>query len=471
MRKHIFKLIALFIGIFIICQGIDFDQVKTMVLQPKYSNSFSYEGPYTYMGSNGTTKTTVANGAESHQMYELLGAIEAKYGTAAAQTYLACAQAGDYTAYYNMVGNSQPTFYEQFKYSTNGNTMQVFGPMSVESHLYQAGVSSVAQLLQNMTSAGYSNLTEYLMTIKTGAISKPTSNTPNTQAANVQPESATSESTTKEQTNETTTKETEKKEISHGVFDDISDEAEKAFAELLSDGVDESCYVQIKADAEDRTISAETVSKTLSQKEDGRVDFYNKGENEDYSEFSYSVTFPQIEVESDVDLAATYALLDTSKYENVYQLAFVTEQNISSNIIVTLNVSGNSGDKYYLLRGNDDSDYNTFATAEADENGYIAFETNQLDNIIVITTDIVSMRQAEEEAALKIEEEAKQAEEASVEASTQASAEAEVEIESSEETQDDNEQEKSNMLFILIGIGCLVVLGAGTRVLVYKKRH
>lgn len=470
MRKHIFKLIALFIGIFVICQGIDFAQLKTMVLQPKLS--LDKQDSYSYMYYTGEMSTTTPGGAQTDMVYELLLAITNKYGEGAAATYYSCMQAGNYSAYYSAIGSKTPSYKEGFVYSTNGNKQQKTTSQISEQYLIISGLNSISELVQASTNAGYgsdtSGIKNYIHAISTGTISKPTSTT---QAANVQPESATSESTTKEQTNEAATKETEKKEISHGIFDDISDEAEKAFAELLSDGVDESCYVQIKADAEDRTISAETVSKTLSQKEDGSVEFYNKGENEDYSEFSYSVTFPQIEVENDIDLAATYALLDTSKYENVYQFAFVTEQNLTSEVEITLNVNGSEGDKYYLLRGNDDSDYNNFATAECDGNGYITFETNQLDNIIVTTTDIVSMRQAEEEAALKIEEEAKQAEETSVEASTQTSAEAEDKIESSEETQDGNEQKKSNMSFILIGIGCLAVLGAGTGVLVYKKRH
>ena len=241
---------------------------KDHILTALVANSFSYEGPYTYMGTNGSMKTTTTNGAESHQMYELLGAIEAKYGTPAAQTYLACAQSGDYSAYYASIGKVKTTFSEQFKYSTNGLTMQNFGPMSVEETLSWVGLTKVSDLISAAQNAGYDVPYEYAGAVKTGKVAKPTNNNP--QPSKEQPKAiestpAQSEPTATIQTqsekkSEPVKEPEKKKEIAHGLYDSVSDEAEKAFVELLSDGVDDSCFVQTKADAEDRVVSAGTVS-------------------------------------------------------------------------------------------------------------------------------------------------------------------------------------------------------------------
>lgn len=458
MRKKIFKIAAIIIGIFVICQGVNITQIKTMILQPKYS--LEKQTSYSYMAISGNVVNSTAGGAQSNMIYELLLAISNKYGENAATIYYSCMQSGSYEAYYNAIGSKTPSYNEGFVYSTNGNKQEMTSSQMVEQALINTGYSNYSELMQAAIAAGYENGYKYATAIKLGKVSQQNVSNESTQAANEQPETVTEENTNTEQATEVINNEIEEKEISHGIFDDISDEAEKAFAELLSDGVDESCYIQVKADAEDRTISVETVSKTLSQKEDGRVEFYNKGENEDYSEFSYSVTFPQIEVDEDIDLAATYALLDTSKYEDVYQLAFVTEQSLSSEVEITLNVNGSEGEKYYLLRGNDDSDYNNFTTAECDENGYISFTTNKLDNIIVTTTDIVSMRQAEEEALAKAEQEALEKEQETT-ADTDAST-AEISSDASDtQMESENETNTNNILtYILTGFAILAFIVA-----------
>ena len=444
---------------------------KTHILPALIANSFSYEGPYTYMNAYGSMETTVTNGRESHMMYELLGAIEAKYGLSTAQTYLACAQSGDYTSYYTAIGSIKPTFYEQFKYSTNGNTMATFGPMSIELILSYVNVTNVNSLMELANNAGYTDAVEYAKAVKRGISAKPTTTAPQPakeqktdEPAPAQPESnpATTSQPNSDKKAEPKNEPEKKKEISHGLYDDISDKAESALTELLSDGVDDSCYVQIKADAEDRTISASVASKTASNKENGKIEFYNKGENDDYSEFSYSVTFPQIEVKDDVDLAATYAALDTSKYENVYQFAFITEQTLPSEVEITLNVSGTSGDKYYLLRGKDDSDYNTFATADCDDKGYITFKTNQLDNIIVSQTDIVSIREAEKKAEQEAIEKEVKPEEALTAASTESSTEQIDEINA-------ENSKVSAVMLVIAGIVAIILIVAG--VMIYRKNR
>ena len=446
---------------------------KDHILTALVANSFSYEGPYTYMNANGSMDTTTANGAESHQMYELLGAIETKYGTAVAQTYLACSQTGDYSAYYNAIGGIKLTFYEQFKYSTNGNTMDTFGPMSTEIMLSYVGVTSVSSLKELASNAGYNNAVEYAKAVKRGVVAKPTVNNAKpskeqpktTESAPAQSEPTATTQSQSEKKSEPVKEPEKKKEISHGLYDSVSDEAEKAFVELLSDGVDDSCFVQTKADAEDRVVSAGTVSKTLSNKEDGKIEFFNKGEKDDYSEFSYSVKFPQIEVKDDVDLAATYAELDTSKYENVYQLAFITEQTLPSEVEITLNVSGTQGEKYYLLRGKNDSDYNTFATADCDDKGYITFKTNTLDNIIISKTDIVSVREAEE-AAKKAEQETIEKEVKSEEALAAASTESSIEQSNEVNAEDVG---VSTVMLIVAGMIAIILIVAG--IMVYRKNR
>ena len=443
---------------------------KNHILTALVANSFSYEGPYTYMGTNGSMKTTTTNGAESHQMYELLGAIEAKYGTPAAQTYLACAQSGDYSAYYASIGKVKTTFSEQFKYSTNGLTMQNFGPMSVEETLSWVGLTKVSDRISAAQNAGYDVPYEYAGAVKTGKVAKPTNNNPQPskeqpkaiESTPVQSEPTATIQTQSEKKSEPVKEPEKKKEIAHGLYDSVSDEAEKAFVELLSDGVDDSCFVQTKADAEDRVVSAGTVSKTLSNKEDGKIEFFNKGEKDDYSEFSYSIKFPQIEVKDDVDLAATYAELDTSKYENVYQLVFITEQTLPSEVEITLNVSGTQGEKFYLLRGKDDSDYNTFATADCDDKGCITFKTNALDNIIVSKTDIVSVREAEEKAEQETIEKEVKSEEALAAASTESS------IEQSNEVNAEDSG-VSTVMLIVVGIIAIILIVAG--IMVYRKNR
>ena len=445
---------------------------KAYIFTALIANSFSYEGPYTYMSTDGSIKTTIVDGGESHEMYELLGAIEAKYGLPVAQTYLACAQSGDYSAYYASIGKTKTTFHEHFKYSTNGMTMQKFGPMGVEETLSWVGVTKVSDLIAAANNAGYSDTYEYAGAVLTGKVAKPTTTAPQPakeqpktdEPAPAQPESnpATTSQPNSDKKAEPKNEPEKKKEISHGLYDDISDKAESALTELLSDGVDDSCYVQIKADAEDRTISASVASKTASNKENGKIEFYNKGENDDYSEFSYSVTFPQIEVKDDVDLAATYAALDTSKYENVYQFAFITEQTLPSEVEITLNVSGTSGDKYYLLRGKDDNDYNTFATADCDDKGYITFKTNQLDNIIVSKSDIVSIREAEKKAEQEAIEKEVKPEEALTAASTESSTEQIDEINA-------ENSKVSAVMLVIAGIVAIILIVAG--VMIYRKNR
>ena len=473
MKKRLFAFFCVMIVAFMVLDPLNMNQLKSHIFIAKYSNSFSYEGPYAYVGINGDAKSTIANGSESHMMYELLGAIEAKYGIAAAQTYLACAQTGDYSAYYSTVGSTRPTFYEGFKYSTNGNQMEKFGPMSVECMLEWAGVTSVSSLLTHASAAGYSSGAEYAKAVKKGIVAKPTPSSTNTQAAAKQPETVVADAQNTEQKEQ---KEPEpKKEISHGIYEEISEEAENAFVELLSDGVEDSCYIQVKANAEDRIISAGTVSQTLKQKENGRVEFYNIAENEDDKAFVYSVTFPQIEVTEDIELAAAYTQNDTSKYENVYQFSFVDKQELPSEVEVCVNVSGNAGDKYYLLRGNGDTDYNVFATAECDENGHITYKTKTLDSVIITTTDIISIRQAEEEALKKEQAEKEAAEKAEQEdlaKANESSTQNAEDVEAAEAIEPTEKTIQNYTLYLVIGAAIilgLVMMIAG--VAVYRKNH
>lgn len=445
---------------------------KDHILTALVAGSYDPNSTYTYMAYNGTTMTT--DTTEGHMTAELLNAIESKYGASVASTYYQCMQTGCYTPYYNAIGSVSPSYKEGFVYSTNGMRQEKCGCQITEQYLIISGLSNVSELIQASSNAGYGSdangIKSYIHAVKTGTVSK--ASIPTTKSSQEQPkatESAPAQSeptaTTQSQSekkSESVKEPEKKKEISHGLYDSVSDEAEKAFVELLSDGVDDSCFVQTKADAEDRVVSAGTVSKTLSNKEDGKIEFFNKGEKDDYSEFSYSIKFPQIEVKDDVDLAATYAELDTSKFENVYQLVFITEQTLPSEVEITLNVSGTQGEKFYLLRGKDDSDYNTFATADCDDKGCITFKTNALDNIIVSKTDIVSVREAEEKAEQETIEKEVKSEEALAAASTESS------IEQSNEVNAEDSG-VSTVMLIVVGIIAIILIVAG--IMVYRKNR
>ncbi len=473
MKKKI-TIYFLFIVI-LFASSLNIGRLKNAILIPKMS--LEKQTSYTYMTEIGTILDTGAGTAQTDMVYELLLAISNKYGEATANTYYSCMQAGSYEAYYSAIKARTPSYKEGFVYSTNGMKQVKCGCQIVEQYLSISGLSSVSELIQAASNAGYgadaNGIKSYIHAVKTGTVSK--NSVPDSlssqdkpkasEAVSVQPD-PTSDTKTKSETESEKHKEAEKKkEISHGLYDAVSDEAEKAFEELLSDGVDDSCYIKVKADAEDRVVNADTVSKTLSNKEDGKIEFYSKGENDDYSKFSYSVKFPQVEVKEDVDLAATYAELDTSKYENVYQLAFVTEQILPSEVEITMNVSGTQGEKYYLLKGKDDSDYNTFSTADCDDKGCITFKTSSLDTIIISKTDIVSIREAEE-AAKKAEQEAVEKEVKSEEAL--ASASTEIDAKQSNEGNTENSG-ISTVMMITAGMIAIILIVAG--IVGYRKTH
>ncbi len=455
------------LSVVLMCGAVVFTaQSSTYILKSEIatvlnSTEYSYAGPYTYMAYDGSLVTTVTGGGESAYMASLLSAIQAKYGSDAAQIYYQCAQNGTFTAYYNMVGNSKPTFYEQFTYETNGLVIDSFGPMVTEESLYITGCSSVSEMVQASQNAGYSSIMEYERAVKRGQVAKPTSATKAQSSATATPPAETAQVVTEE-----------KKEISHGLYDNLDKTAETAFKDFLSDGVDGSCYIQVKNDAEDKTIGAKTISKTFSGKEGGTVEFYNAGEDGKYEEFSYSVNFPQIEEKHDVNLDATYSALENTKYENVYKFGFNEEQKLENEVILTVNVSGDEGTTFYLLRGTNDDDYNTFATSCVDGNGNIVFQTDTLDDIIITTTDIVSMRQAEEEAI-------KEAEKAALEASNESSvveASTDITTEANSVT-DENEKSISSepkniyMPIIIIASAIVALLGAILGVIFYRKNR
>ena len=140
-----------------------------------------------------------------------------------------------------------------------------------------------------------------------------------------------------------------------------------------------------------------------------------------------------------------------------------------------MNFSGNAGDKYYLLKGNDDTDYNVFATAECDENGCITYKTNSLDTIIITPTDIVSLRQAEEEALKREQAEKEAAEKAEQEAVLRASEDSIQSTESKEALQPSDPTEKTtqnrSLYWVIGGIAILGVALMLVGLVTYRKNR
>ncbi len=212
-----------------------------------------------------------------------------------------------------------------------------------------------------------------------------------------------------------------KKEISHGVYDAIDETAEKAFVDLLSEGDENNGYIQVKADTEDATIDSSTVNETKNKGRDGRVEFLTKDDKDKYDQLMYSVIFPQIEVENDVDLHAEFAELPDSQFDDMHTLGF-KKQELGAEVVVKLHYGEAADTTVYVLTGTGDDNYNTLSVQQTDENGDITFKTATLDNFVVTTTDVVSVREAiakaekEEQARVEAERKAKEEEKATEEA-------------------------------------------------------
>lgn len=180
-----------------------------------------------------------------------------------------------------------------------------------------------------------------------------------------------------EDTKKEDTKAAEKKakaEASHGPYDGITDEAKEAFVGFTSDGVENSCYINVNKDAENLVMPKDTVAYTKANREDGSVNLVDSN-----GELVVGFTFPQTEIAEDVDLKC-----DITVNDGVYDLAFEKESDPGSNVIVKLPLSERNT-TYHVY----DAEGKSLIDVTTDDDGYAEFAVMTLNKYQITTGDYV----------------------------------------------------------------------------------
>lgn len=188
---------------------------------------------------------------------------------------------------------------------------------------------------------------------------------------------ATAPAAVKEEDTKEDAKAAEKKakaEASHGPYDGITDEAKEAFVGFTSDGVENSCYINVNKDAENLVMPKDTVAYTKANRENGSVNLVDSN-----GELVAGFTFPQTEIAEDVDLKC-----DITVGDGVYDLAFEKESNPGSNVIVKLPLSERNT-IYHVY----DAEGKSLIDVTTDDDGYAEFAVTALNKYQITTGDYV----------------------------------------------------------------------------------
>lgn len=217
-----------------------------------------------------------------------------------------------------------------------------------------------------------------------------------TQSAETSVTTATTQDTAPAASNATTTTTTasssgaktanKSSDANHGPFNGITEDAVNAFISFTSDGVADSCYIDINETSDNLVMPARAINYTKANTEDGIVNIVDSDGNA-----VISFRFPQVEATEDVNLAYTLENKD-----GVYTLTFEEDQDLGYNVIVTIPVSDKDMD-YYIY----DKDGNEFFTVTSDDKGYASFaiqtlQKYQLSKDVIEKTEEMATENAEE---------------------------------------------------------------------------
>ncbi|SEK64982.1 hypothetical protein SAMN04487770_102173 [Butyrivibrio sp. ob235] len=210
------------------------------------------------------------------------------------------------------------------------------------------------------------------------------------------------EETQPEEVKEETKVETQpEKEYSHGVYDEINKDALDAFDHFLYDGIADSCYIQVKNSAENKTMPAWEIERTATGKENGEIQFVDDNGN-----IVYSVIFPQVETDEDIELG-----IDIAAEDNIMVVSPVSQKNSFTDLGYTLWIKVPMGkdEKYaefnlYTKSSKAGKDYEEFMKATADENGNVILPINILQNYYISKDLLVKTEEAKEVAEESVEE-------------------------------------------------------------------
>ncbi len=253
----------------------------------------------------------------------------------------------------------------------------------------------------------------------------------------------------------------EKPKYEHGIYDGITEDALNAFDYFTADGVADSCYIQIKENAELRTMPGSHISKTAANSEYGEVQFVNENE-----EVVYKFVFPQVKADADFSMELTPTIEDVDegikvdfKDEKLYNMDLGFEVDFFFQ-------TGKPGTKYYVYTSEADGlhEYNTITT---DADGFARLPYTMVQDYTFSETDLVAAAeeakakaQAEAEAK-RLEEEAKKA------AEEQANAPAEEPVVNEEPVEPIVIEDKSNAPYVLVGVIAVALIGIG--VIIVRK--
>ncbi len=175
------------------------------------------------------------------------------------------------------------------------------------------------------------------------------------------------------------------KEIVHGVYDSIDEESLKAFEYFLTDGVNNSCYIQVKNNSQNKEFPAAYISRTSSAHENGEVQFVD-----DNKDVIYSYIFPQVEAKDDLDLSVLIENIDgVVKVSPAVQPLSYTDLGYS----LSLKVYGitNSHNDYYIYTKSNKAgeNYIEYMESIADKDGAAEIKLTTLQDYYISTTPLV----------------------------------------------------------------------------------
>lgn len=173
--------------------------------------------------------------------------------------------------------------------------------------------------------------------------------------------------------------------IEHGVYDSINNEALEAFEYFLSDGVNNSCYIQVKNSSENKEFPAACISRTSSAHENGEVQFVDDNKN-----VVYSYVFPQVEANDDLDLSVSIEDIDNVvKVSPVVQPLSYTDLGYS----LSLKIYGitNSHNNYYVYTKSNKAgeNYIKYMASIADKDGTAEIKLTTLQDYYISTTPLI----------------------------------------------------------------------------------
>lgn len=249
----------------------------------------------------------------------------------------------------------------------------------------------------------------------------------------------------------------EKPKYEHGIYDGITEEALNAFDYFTADGVADSCYIQVKENAEQRTMPGSNISKTAANSEYGEVQFVNENEK-----VVYKFVFPQVKADADfsMELAPTIENVDEGikvdfKDEKLYNMDLGFEVDFFFQ-------TGKPNTKFFVYTSEADG-LHEYSIITTDTDGFAGLTYTMVQEYTFSETDLIAAaeeakakEQAEAEAK-RLEEEAKKA--AEEEQIRQMESVAEQETEVTEVTEQDATEKKNDMAPVLIGLCVAVIIG------------